>query len=113
MTMEYFSRNDRILVTGSSGFIGTKVVEILLEYGFSNLRCFVRPSSRLDRLNRVIAKFPAEQLVELVPGDLVSREDCARAAEGVSVVYHLAAGFDKSFAGAFMNSALSTRNLAE
>jgi nucleoside-diphosphate-sugar epimerase len=29
------------------------------------------------------------------------------------VVYHLAAGFDKSFAGAFMNSALSTRNLVE
>ena len=106
-------RTDRILITGSNGFIGTKVVEILLEYGFSNLRCFVRPSSRLDRLNRVIAKFSAEKLVELVPGDLVSREDCARAAEGVSVVYHLAAGFDKSFAGAFMNSALSTRNLTE
>jgi nucleoside-diphosphate-sugar epimerase len=29
-------RGDRILVTGSSSFIGAKVVEILLEYGFSN-----------------------------------------------------------------------------
>jgi len=29
------------------------------------------------------------------------------------VIYHLAAGFDKSFAGAFMNSALATRNLVE
>lgn len=106
-------RTDRILVTGSNGFIGAKVVEILLEYGFSNLRCFVRPSSRLDRLNRVLKKFSAEKSVELVSGDLLSRDDCARAANGVSVIYHLAAGFDKSFAGAFMNSALATRNLAE
>ena len=107
------ARTGRILVTGSNGFIGAKVVEILLEYGFSNLRCFVRPSSRLDRLNRVIQKFSAEKTVELVSGDLLSREDCARAADGVSVIYHLAAGFDKSFAGAFMNSALATRNLAD
>src|SRR6202011_111182 len=29
------------------------------------------------------------------------------------IIYHLAAGFDKSFAGAFMNSALTTRNLLD
>ena len=105
--------SDRILITGSNGFIGAKVVEMLLEYGFSNLRCFVRPSSRLDRLNRVLQRFSAEKLVEVVSGDLLSRDDCARATDGVSVIYHLAAGFDKSFAGAFMNSAMATRNLAE
>lgn len=104
---------DRILVTGSNGFIGTKVVETLLASGFVNIRCFVRPSSRLDRLQQVVGRFSAEGTVELVAGDLVSRDDCARAADGVHVVYHLAAGFDKSFAGAFMNSALATRNLVE
>jgi nucleoside-diphosphate-sugar epimerase len=31
----------------------------------------------------------------------------------VSIIYHLAAGIEKSFAGAFMNSALATRNLVE
>ena len=51
--------------------------------------------------------------MELVSGDLLSRDDCRRAANGAAVVYHLAAGFDKSFAGAFMNSALATRNLIE
>lgn len=35
------------------------------------------------------------------------------AAEGVSIIYHLAAGMEKSFAGAFMNSALATRNLMD
>ena len=104
---------ERILVTGSSGFIGAKVVEILLEYGFRNLRCFVRPSSRLERVVGIINQFAAEGSVEFCSGDLMSREDCARAAEGVSVVYHVAAGFDKSFAGAFMNSALATRNLMD
>jgi len=114
MTGEFIApKADRILVTGASGFIGAKVVEILLEYGFSNLRCFVRPSSRLDRLENTLRRFSAGGCVELFAGDLVSPDDCARAAAGTSIVYHLAAGFDKSFAGAFMNSALATRNLLD
>src|SRR6516225_4066879 len=104
---------DRFLVTGSNGFIGAKVVEILLEYGFTNLRCFVRPSSRLARLQEVLSRFSGCKAVELISGDLLSRNDCRKAAEGVSTIYHLAAGFDKSFAGAFMNSALTTRNLMD
>jgi nucleoside-diphosphate-sugar epimerase len=105
--------DDLILVTGSNGFIGAKVVEILLEYGFSNLRCFVRPSSQLDRLKTVRRQFDEAKNVELIAGDLLSREDCEKAAEGASIIYHLAAGIEKSFAGAFMNSALATRNLME
>ena len=104
---------DRILVTGSSGFIGSKVVETLLEYGFANLRCFVRPSSHLGRLQNVLGKFDSGKNVELVTGDLLSRHDCRKAAEGVSIIYHLAAGMEKSFAGAFMNSALTSRNLMD
>jgi nucleoside-diphosphate-sugar epimerase len=105
--------NDCILVTGSNGFIGAKVVEILLEYGFSRLRCFVRPSSRLGRLEKALSRFDAGKDAELVTGDLLSRDDCRKAAEGVSIIYHLAAGIEKSFAGAFMNSALATRNLMD
>jgi nucleoside-diphosphate-sugar epimerase len=114
MNSEYIvSLDDRILVTGSNGFIGTKVVEKLLEYGFTNLRCFVRPSSYLGGLKNVFAKFAAGRNIELVTGDLLSRDDCRKAAEGISIVYHLAAGMEKSFAGAFMNSALATRNLMD
>ena len=36
-----------------------------------------------------------------------------RLLKGFLIIYHLAAGFDKSFAGAFMTSALGTRNLVE
>src|SRR5882724_3221714 len=114
MSSEYIaSPGDRILVTGSNGFIGSKVVEKLLEYGFANLRCFVRPSSRLPRLKEALDRLPAGRNVELVIGDLLSRDDCRKAAEGVSITYHLAAGMEKSFAGAFMNSALATRNLMD
>src|SRR2546430_7818634 len=114
MSSEYIAlASDRILVTGSSGCIGARVVEILLEYGYRNIRCFVRPSSRLDRLGKVLSQFDAGKDVALVTGDLLSPTDCRKAAEGVSVIYHLAAGMEKSFAGAFMNSALATRNLMD
>ena len=105
--------NDLILVTGSSGFIGRKVVETLLKKGFRRIRCFVRPSSRLGDLAAVLKTFRAGSEVELISGDLLSRDDCEKAVQGVSVIYNLAAGFDKSFAGAFMNSALATRNLMD
>jgi nucleoside-diphosphate-sugar epimerase len=114
MNSEYIvSLDDRILVTGPNGFIGMKVVEKLLEYGFRNLRCFVRPSSHLNGLKNVFAKFDAGRNIELVTGDLLSPNDCRKAAEGTSIIYHLAAGMEKSFAGAFMNSALATRNVMD
>jgi nucleoside-diphosphate-sugar epimerase len=100
-------------VTGSNGFIGARVVATLLQNGLSNIRCFVRPSSKTDDLNKVLKQFGSGKDVELVTGDLLSRDDCRMAAEEVSIIYHLAAGIEKSFAGAFMNSALATRNLMD
>jgi nucleoside-diphosphate-sugar epimerase len=107
------SPSDSILVTGAAGFIGVKVVETLLRYGYRNVRCFARPSSSLDRLHQVIRAYSAESSVKLISGDVLSQVDCLRATEGVSVVCHLAAGFDKSFAAAFMSSVVGTRNLIE
>jgi nucleoside-diphosphate-sugar epimerase len=102
-----------ILVTGSNGFLGARVVNALLEQGQNQVRCLVRASSRLEQLHAVVQRHRAAERVEVVFGDLVDRRDCQRAASAVTTVVHLAAGFDKSFAGAFMNSALTTRNLIE
>jgi nucleoside-diphosphate-sugar epimerase len=107
------SLNEPILVTGSNGFIGAKVVERLLEYGFTNLRCFVRPSGKLENLKKILSQRSNAKTVELISGDLLSREDCRKATEDVSVIIHLAAGMEKSFAGTFMNSAITTRNLMD
>lgn len=107
------SRNDKVLVTGSNGFIGAKVVECLLEYGFSNVRCFVRSPNRLERLQRVLEKFRESQDVEIVRGNLLARDDCKVATQGVSVIIHLAAGFEKSFSSDLANSVEATRSLLD
>jgi nucleoside-diphosphate-sugar epimerase len=104
--------DDPILITGSNGFIGSKVVEGLLRLGFSKLRCFVRPSSDLTRLRASLAT--ARNLrVELMYGNLMSREDCAKAARDVTVIFHLAAGMENTFPGSYMNSVVTTRNLLD
>ena len=104
--------DDRILITGSNGFIGSRVVDTLLRSGFSNLRCFVRPSSNLTALQAVLVADPGAR-VEVMPGNLLSREDCAKAAKDVAAIFHLAAGTTKNFAGSFMNCVVTTRNLLE
>jgi len=103
-----------ILVTGASGFIGPKVVEDLLRLGFRNLRCLVRTSSRLDKLEAIRSQYCETARIEFVQGNLLSREDCAIATKGAALVYHLAAARgEKSFPDAFMNSVVTTRNLIE
>ena len=104
--------DDKILITGSNGFIGSKVVERLLHAGFSNLRCFVRPSSNLTRLHKIFEAFPNLR-AEVIEGNLLSKEDCARAAKDVAVIFHLAAGSEKTFPGSFMNCVVTTRNLLD
>ncbi len=48
--------DDRILVTGATGFIGSRVVESLVDRGFRNVVCFARPSSDLSKLEAGIKR---------------------------------------------------------
>jgi len=103
--------DDLILVTGAAGFIGRRVVERLLERGFRNVRCLARrhPGHVAD-----LARRRNGVRVEIVEGNLLSRADCATAAAGAAVIYHLAAACgEKSFPDAFLNSVVTTRNLLD
>jgi nucleoside-diphosphate-sugar epimerase len=104
---------DIVLITGANGFIGSRVVANLLNRGFRRLRCLVR-SQRPQTLLRVLEKYGAAADVEIIQGNLLSRSDCEVAANNVAVIYHLAAARgEKSFADAFLNSVVTTRNLLD
>ena len=106
--------DDVILVTGASGFIGNKVVETLLRRGFTNVRCFARRSSNATLLERLVSQYSNTARIELIKGDLLSSNDCLRAAQDVMVIFNLAAGRGvKSFSDAYLNSVVTTRNLIE
>jgi nucleoside-diphosphate-sugar epimerase len=105
------NKSDCVLVTGANGFIGSKVFEILLEYGFTKIRCLVRSGRNITKMQRIADNSEAD--VDFLQGNLLSRDDCLRAVRAVSVVYHLAAGTDKTYPGCFLNSVVATRNLLD
>ena len=106
--------DDPILVTGATGFIGPRLVANLLDRGFRNVRCFTRPSSNPRQVEAILGRRSDGATVQLITGNLLSREDCLAATKDVTVIYHLAAGRgEKSFPDAFMNSVVTTRNLLD
>ncbi len=72
----------KALVTGATGFLGSHIVERLVQAG-DDVRALVRPSSDTSLLR--------EWGVELVSGDVTQPESLAAAINGVDVVYHAAA----------------------
>jgi len=106
--------DDLMLVTGATGFIGRRVVRHLLDLGFRNLRCFIRPSSDLARLQPLSGLCRDGARIEIMKGNLLRPEDADAATQDAVVIFHLAAGRgEKSFPDAFANSVVTTRNLLE
>ena len=71
----------RTLVTGGTGFIGSRVVRLLADRG-DDLRLTVRPRSRLDNLTGV--DFDACE------ADICDRQSIRRALKGADRVFHIA-----------------------
>ncbi len=74
------------LVTGGAGFIGSHLIDLLLERGervrvLDNLDPLAHPDGESGRLSKA---------AELIVGDVADPDAVARALEGVDRVYHLA-----------------------
>src|SRR5207244_4892077 len=69
--------------------------------------------SEVARVEAVVVSRREGTRIEVFKGNLLSREDCITATKGIAVIFHLAAGNQKSFPDAFMNCVVTTRNLLE
>ena len=102
----------KILVTGGAGFIGSHLIDALLERG-DEVICFDNFSSgRREFIEHNLGQ------MELVEGDLLNRSDIGKAIKGCDAVFHLTANPDvRSGAGNtkthFDNNIVATYNLLE
>jgi predicted dehydrogenase/nucleoside-diphosphate-sugar epimerase len=98
------TRPEKVLVTGATGYVGTQIVRQLVQDGYF-VRALVRGLSRTESLERLG--------VELVYGDVRDLESFSRAAEGLDILVHLAAG-SRGTPGFVVDSCVEgTKNAAE
>ncbi|ORC85247.1 NAD(P)-dependent steroid dehydrogenase protein [Trypanosoma theileri] len=73
------------VVTGGTGFVGTRLVEMLVERGAERVVCF-----DIVPMEKAVGawKHPA---IEYVVGDIANYEDVSKAIKGADCVWHLAA----------------------
>jgi uncharacterized protein YbjT (DUF2867 family) len=98
----------RVLVTGATGYIGGRLVPLLIDAGHS-VRCVVRSTARIS------GRFPG---AEIVLGDVFDRASLERAMDGVDAAYYLVhsmsgsrhdfAASDREAAGIFAAAARAT-----
>jgi len=75
------SSSGKVFVTGGNGFIGSRVVRLLVTKG-REVRCLLRPESRTDRLSGLA--------YEKAIGDVRDPDSLRRGMEGCDAVIHLA-----------------------
>ena len=74
-------QSDKILVTGAAGFIGSRLIKMLYENGYKNLRTTSFTRTLRDSYDGV----------EFIKGNLQDRTFCERVSKDVDVVFHCAA----------------------
>jgi nucleoside-diphosphate-sugar epimerase len=75
-------KNEKVLVTGAGGFIGSHLVESLLDEGYEVV-CLLKPGENIRWIKDLAAT--------LIYGDLTRKKTLYEPIKGVSYVYHLAA----------------------
>ena len=104
--------NSKILVTGSTGFLGGRIVSKLLGKGGIYLRCFARPGVRIGELELLKEKCPNAR-IELFLGNLVNQKHVQEAVKDINIIYHCAAAKNGPIASMYLNTVIGTKNLLE
>jgi len=96
----------KVLVTGSSGFIGSHVADVLEEQGYS-----------VVLFDTVSSKYKSKYQEEII-GDILKPEDIENAIEGCDVVYHFAGQADIGSSSedptkTIHNNIIGTQNILE
>ena len=102
--MTAMAKDQLVLVTGATGYVGGRLVPRLLESGYG-VRCMVRDAHRLDG-------FFWRRQVEVVEGDALVPATLLTALQGVSVAYYLIHGMKDKKDGAERDM-VAARNFAE
>jgi UDP-N-acetylglucosamine/UDP-N-acetylgalactosamine 4-epimerase len=85
--MEHLLKNSRVLITGGAGFIGSNLVESMLNAG-NEVVCLDNFSTG-KREN--LKEFIRNSKFKLIEGDIRNYNDCEKAAKDVEIVFHQAA----------------------
>jgi UDP-N-acetylglucosamine 4-epimerase len=85
--MERILKDSRVLVTGGAGFIGSNLIDSLLNSGNSVVCLDNFSTGKRENLKEFISN-PAFKLIE---GDIRNYDDCLKAVENIDIVFHEAA----------------------
>ena len=80
------STKPTVLVVGSTGMLGTKIVSALLDKGATEVKAMVRPSSDENEENRQKIEAMKAKDAAIVEGDLMKPETLLPLCEGVDVI---------------------------
>ena len=100
-------KGKNILVTGAGGFIGSHLVERLIDMG-ANVRAFIKYNSMNNE--GALRFIPAyrRKVLEIFKGDVRDLESVQKAVKGINVVFHLAALGNVPYSIQFPNQYIET-----
>ena len=103
-TQKNITKSDKILITGATGYLGTEVTRQLVNAGYY-IRAYVRKTSNTETLEKLG--------VELFYGDIRELKVLKKAAQGMSIIIHIAAALKGTEDFIIKSCVIGTKNIAE